>query len=153
MTAKRAVRRPPPARQAALGMVARRLVSESEVRQRLERKGYVDDDVEDAVELVKSYGYLDDVNLARAIRQEAERTGRGPLWVSRTLSRRGIVEDVRRATEEAAGAAAIDRARAVVVRRFGEPTDLVEGDRRRAFRLLLGRGFSPETATEVLDTI
>jgi regulatory protein len=139
-----------PARQAALTMIARRMLSEAELRARLVRKGYPDADVDDAVELVRSYGYIDDANLAETVTREAERAGRGPAWVRQTLLRRGVGEDLRERAAEQLGDVQASLARRVLEHRFGAPHELENGDRRRAFRWLLSRGFSSECVQDVL---
>jgi regulatory protein len=139
-----------PARQAALSMLARRMLSESELRQRLQRKGYPEDEVEDALELVRSYGYVNDAAVADSVTREAERAARGPAWVRQTLLRRGVAEDLReRAADELAGCQGT-LARRALAHRFGSAESLDDGDRRRAFRWLLSRGFSSECVADVL---
>jgi regulatory protein len=140
----------PSAREAALKLIASRQLSELEVRARLERKGYDDAACADAVGMLKEYRYLDDAAAAATILQEATRVGRGPEWIRQTLARRGLDAALPARETRALEATAPARARELVRERFGEPAALPVGERRRAFRFLLGRGFSAECASDLL---
>lgn len=131
-------------------MIARRMLSESELRDKLARKSYDPADVEDAVELVRSYGYIDDAAVAESVTREAERIGKGPAWVRQTLMRRGVEEELRERAAEQLDPLQPTLARRVLCHRFGDPESLDDGERRRAFRWLLGRGFSSECVADVL---
>jgi len=131
-------------------MIARRMLSESELRERLTRKAYPSADIEDAVELVRSYGYIDDSAVAESVTREAERIGKGPAWVRQTLMRRGVGEELRERAAEQLDSLQSTLARRVLSHRFGAPESLENGDKRRAFRWLLSRGFSSECVQDVL---
>jgi regulatory protein len=142
-------RRRASARESALAVVARRMVSEAELKTGLTRRGYSADEVADAAQLVRSYKYVDDENFAAAAVREAGRTGRGPFWVRQTLLKRGIPENLARSAATAAEKTARDDARNAVARRFGAAQALAPADHRRARRFLLTRGFSAELAAEL----
>lgn len=146
---RHATKQLPPAREAALQMVAKRMLSLAELHNRLERRGYLGDDIHDAVELVRSYGYAGDEELAGAVVREAARTARGPRWVRSTLARRGVPDQVAEEAERLAHEGATDRLRDVVARRFGILHDDI--GRQKAYRYLLNRGFSAKVVSEVLD--
>ena len=146
----RSTRERQPARQAALALVARRMLSAAELQTRLARKGYAVSEVDDAVQLLRSYGYIDDAGLAEAVRREADRTGHGPQWIRATLARRGLDEALTEKVCAQAQPGAEALARHLVAVRFGRLEALTAADRRRAFRLLLSRGFSPECAADIL---
>jgi regulatory protein len=138
------------ARDAALTWIAQRQHSEHEIRARLERRGYPEAECEDAVRMLREYRYLDDQAVAAAVVREAERAGRGPEWIRHTLSRRGLPEELETPSTEEGAAVAPVQARTLVQQRFGDPRALPLRDRRRAFRFLVGRGFSAECALDVL---
>jgi SOS response regulatory protein OraA/RecX len=146
---RRKAKRPPPVREVALEIVARRMLSLAELRKRLERRGYGTDEIDEATELAHAYGYVDDAKLAGAVVREAVRTARGPRWVRSTLLRRGVPDELARGAETLALEGATDRIRDVVARRFGDALD--DSGRQKAYRYLLNRGFSPEAVMEVLD--
>ena len=116
---RRKAKTPPPAREAALKLVAKRMLSLAELRERLERRGYSREEVDDAAELARSYGYVDDEKLAGAVVREAARTARGPRWVRSTLIRRGVADALAREAENEASEGATER-----IREKPEHTDL-----------------------------
>lgn len=171
----RASRRPsarprPDARTAALGLLARRDLSEAEVRERLGQREYAEPEVEEAVGRLRDRGYLDDGALAKAL-AASRAAGRlhGPNRVADYLRRRRLPPDlIRSAVEEAfPGGAETElakqaaerltpsRARAPAIP--GEPGEPGEEDgyrrrqeerkqRERLLRRLVGRGFTWEAA-------
>jgi len=87
---------------AALVMLGRRELSESQVRQRLARKGYGEDDIEAAITRLKAERALDDVRVAEAIaRTETGLKKRGKLRVRRQIEAAGISPALTRQTVEA----------------------------------------------------
>lgn len=142
----------PTARELALRLLARRSLSERELRARLEKKGYAPSEIDDALQLMISYHYIDDIALADAACREAERTEHGPLWVTQTLARRGLSEAACDRALANASAGATTRARELCERRFGAPTRLDAATRHKALRFLLGRGFTPECALDVVGS-
>jgi len=140
-----------PARQAALTLLVPRLLSSAELQERLARRGYDQEDVADAMALVQSYGYLDDAALARAVRLEAERTCRGPLWVRRTLERRKVNETLCNAAQDEAENTARVCAQRFLTTKFGNAGDLQGKQRAKAQQQLLSRGFSLECVLDILD--
>ena len=75
---------------------------------------------------------------------------RGPAWVRQTLARRGVEGELCERAAEQLDALQTALALRVLTHRFGAPDGLDAGDRRRAFRWLLGRGFSNECVLDVL---
>ncbi|MEM6731407.1 MAG: regulatory protein RecX [Myxococcota bacterium] len=127
--------------------MAKRALSRSELQQRLARRGYPEDEVRDAIELVDEYRYIDDEGLAAAVQREAERTGRGARWVQQTLMRRQIAAKPPDSGEDEA----MERARALLERRYGAPRSLDTKDRGRAYAFLARRGFTPDAIRTLLD--
>ena len=143
-------RRRASARESALGVVSRRMVSEAELKRGLARRGYEPDEVADAAALVSSYKYVDDEALAAAVVREAARTGRGPFWVRETLYKRQVSEALVASAVAAAEKTARDDARNALSRRFDSAQALTPADRRKAMRFLMNRGFSADTAAQIL---
>jgi regulatory protein len=72
-------------------MLARRELSEAQVRQRLARRGYEDDEVDSAVARLLEERALDDRRVANAIAHTETRVrGRGRLRVKRQIEAAGI---------------------------------------------------------------
>lgn len=140
----------PTARHKALALLGKRALTRAELRERLTRAGYPDDEVSDAVELVSTYGYLNDAEIAANVRNKAEAEGRGPLWLQKTLRRRGIDETATASDVRALDVQAERIARELLERKFGAPADLCAAEARRAFQFLVRRGFEPAHAQQAL---
>ena len=81
----------------ALRLLARRAHSRAEMRQKLARRGYEEDEVGSAMARLTEIGYLDDAAFARGLVRHRSAT-RGSLAVSAELAAKGID---RRGTAEA----------------------------------------------------
>ena len=130
----------------ALTMLSRRELSEAQVRERLARKEFPDDEVDAAVERLRQDGTLNDRRVAlAAARLESAVRHRGRSRVIQKLRTLGIDGDVAEAAvnevfEEVDESALLDRA---FERRLRgqEPKDLDERGRARIVRGLAAQGF------------
>jgi regulatory protein len=130
-----------------LRMLARRELSEAQVRQRLTRKQFEPEEIDAAVERLRNDRALDDRRTALACaRTEAHVKRRGRLRVLRQVESLGIDRDLARTAvaevfadvdEDAAIANAIDRR----LRGGSEGTRPTSADLRRVQQYLLRRGF------------
>ena len=133
---------------AALRLLARRELSEAQVRQRLARRQHAPDAIDEAIARLKTSRSLDDERTAAAIAQtELTVRGRGRHRVRRQIEAAGIAAAVAlRAVDEAfAGvdddallAAAVDR------RLRGRTTIADDREMQRLYRYLLGQGFDSD---------
>src|SRR5215216_725550 len=81
-----------------LKMLGRRELSEKQVRQRLARKQYEQDEIDEAVARLREERALDDRRVAEAIaRTETGIRKRGKLRVRMELERAGIAKDIAKA--------------------------------------------------------
>lgn len=139
----------------ALRMLARRELSEAQIRQRLARRNHDADAIDAAVGRLKDERALDDRRVADAIaRLETGVRRHGRLRVRRAIEQAGIDRvTARRAVDDAfAGLdsdALLDEA---IARRLRGRTH-VEDDREaaRLYRYLVGQGFEPDRALRALD--
>lgn len=170
MSLPAASRRPPTAWGAAIGLLARRDLSEGEIRAKLLAREYPGSDTEEAIVRLHERGYLDDRALALAVaRKRGEQRLHGPIKVRAYLRERGIPEAL---ADEALGAVfpeGVETERAAralerIARRSrgtdfrrnrdesappspGRPDRRSAGrDRDRLLRRLLARGYSSEAA-------
>ena len=137
-------------------MLARRDLSEGEIRSRLLARGYPEPEVAGVIARLRERRYLDDRALAlAAARSRAERRHEGPLKVVAHLRKRQIPDElVREAIREAfpegseieRAALALARLRRTSRRRENNGQDDRRNDRQKLLRRLLARGYSWEAA-------
>ncbi|HTK28355.1 MAG TPA: RecX family transcriptional regulator [Vicinamibacterales bacterium] len=129
----------------ALKMLARRELSERQVRQRLARKGHDDASIEDAVARLKAERALDDTRVAAAIaRTQSELRRRGRARVAREVESAGIAGAVaRRAVDEAFASIDPDAQLDACLSRRLRGGRAIADDREfaRLYRYLIGQGF------------
>ena len=135
-------------------MLARRELSEAQVRQRLARRGYDGDAVDEAIARLKADRSIDDARVAGAIaRTETSIRRRGRLRVKRQIEAAGIAPAIaQRAVdevfEEVDGQALLE---AALARRL-RGGDTIEDDRHfsRLYRFLLTQGFESDRVLALL---
>jgi regulatory protein len=136
-----------------LRMLARRELSEAQLRQRLQRKACEPDDIDAAIDRLKAERSLDDERVAGAIaRTEANVRKRGRLRVRRQIEAAGISPAIaaRAADEVFAGidpeallAAALEKR--LRGRSLDDPRE-----RQRLYRYLIGQGFDHDRVLAAL---
>ncbi len=126
----------------------------AEMRTHLQRKGIDPRDVERSIHALVDQGHLDDHRFARLLVQDKRELDEwGADRIRRTLLGRGVDRDVVEAAlaeHEPDEDGEIDRARAVLRRRFPSPA----GDRRereRALGVLLRKGYETDLALEAIS--
>jgi regulatory protein len=139
---------------AGLTMLARRELSEVQVRQRLLRRGHLPEDIESAVARLKSERAIDDVRVAEAIaRTEVTLHRHGRLRVDRRLQSAGVAPaTARRAVDqiydeldpESLLGAALDK------RLRGRDGISDQKEFQRLYRYLLGQGFESDKVLALL---
>ena len=139
----------------ALKMLARRELSEAQVRQRLARRKYAGDDIDAAVARLRAERAIDDTRVAEAIaRTETGLRRRGKRRVELQLQRSGIDKAIaRRAVDDVFGAIDED---ALIEASLGKrlrtrETIADDRERQRLYRYLLGQGFEPDRILKALD--
>ena len=135
-------------------MLARRELSEAQVRQRLARRGHAGDAIDAAVAKLREERALDDARVAEAIaRTQTAVRGRGKLRVKRQIESAGISGAVaRRAVDEVFSAidadALLDAALAKRLR--GRSTIADDREFQRLYRYLVGQGFEADRVLQLL---
>jgi regulatory protein len=138
---------------AALRILARREISEQDLRRRLRRQQFPAADIDTAVSRLLASGALDDRRVAFAFartRLTVKRHGRArvereleAMGVARDLAREAVAVTFADTDEREAIAKAIQRRR-----RAGRPVDAAE--RRRLQAYLIRQGFSPDAVIQAL---
>jgi regulatory protein len=136
-------------------MLARRELSELQVRQRLARKGHESGAIDDAVARLLEERAIDDARVAEAIaRKETAARTRGKVRVRMQIERAGIAQaTAKRAADEAFDGvddeALLDGALAKRLR--GRDTVADDREFQRLYRYLVGQGFDSDRALKALN--
>ena len=147
---------------AAIRLLARRDLSEGEVRAKLLAREFGESEVEETISRLRERRYLDDGALAQAVvRTQARTKQQGPLKIRAHLRRRQIPEDLALEAIQAEFPEGAEAERALVLLRRLEPSHAARsapGEDREAsgagrrqvagrqFRRLVSRGYSWEAA-------
>jgi len=138
----------------ALKMLARRELSEMQVRQRLTRRGHEDGAIEEAIERLRTERAIDDGRVAEAIaRTQVSVRGRGKLRVLRQIEAAGIARTTAKsAVDEVYGSvdanALLDAALAKRLR--GRAVIEDDRERQKLYRHLVSQGFEPDAVLSAL---
>jgi regulatory protein len=131
-----------------LKMLARRELSELQLRQRLARKGHTPGAIDEAIARLRAERAIDDARVAEAIaRTETSVRRRGKLRVRMQIERAGIATAIaKRAVDEVFDG--IDDAALLEssLRKRLRGREAISDDRefQRLYRYLVGQGFDPE---------
>ena len=135
-------------------MLARRELSEAQVRQRLTRQGHDEDTIDAVVDRLKAERAVDDARTAAAIaRTELSVKRRGKLRVKRQIESAGIASSIAKRAADEAFAEVDDLAllEAALARRLrGREQFADDREFQRAYRYLVTQGFEPDRVLNAL---
>jgi regulatory protein len=138
-----------------LKLLARRELSEQQVRQRLARRGHDEDAIDDAVTRLRAERAIDDARTAEAIaRTETTLHRRGKRRVRMQIERAGIASSVaKRAVDETFQSIDVDALldASLAKRLHGRDTIADERELQRLYRYLVGQGFDPDRVLARLE--
>jgi regulatory protein len=130
----------------------------AELRLHLERKGLAPEAIDACVDTLLEDGYLDDGRCALMfVHDRRELDGWGSERIRRELAAKGIDRDLvesalaQHEAEWGAGESELDRALALLQRRFPSPPS-ERRERDKALGILIRKGFDPELALDALAT-
>jgi len=137
-----------------LKLLARRELSESQVRQRLARKGHGEDAIDQAVTRLRAEHAIDDARVAAAIaRTETSTKRRGKLRVRMQIERAGIARETANvAVDEVFDAIDDDQLieASLAKRLLGRETIADDREFERLYRYLAAQGFEGDHIMKVL---
>jgi regulatory protein len=136
-------------------MLARRELSEKQVRQRLARKEHDPDDIEAAIARLREERALDDARVAEAIaRMETSIRKRGKVRVRMQIERAGIAKSTAKHAIDEVFATVDDGAllQASLEKRLrGRETIADDREFQRLYRYLVGQGFESDRVLNALN--
>jgi regulatory protein len=137
-----------------LKMLGRRELSEKQVRQRLARKEYPQDEIDDAVARLREERAINDQRVAEAIaRTETGIRKRGKVRVRMQLERAGIAKDTAKQAIDDVFEGIDDEAlieSSLRKRLRGRATIADDREFARLFRYLIGQGFESDRVMKAL---
>ena len=138
-------------RRRALHLLEQQDRTENNLREKLAKSDYPQELVEDAVEYVKSYGYIDDWRYAsRYVRYHGIDKSR--RYVYQELLKRGVDRDTaRRAIEECYEGDEGEQIAALLRKREYDPETADEKERQRTYAFLMRRGFESSDVLSALE--
>jgi regulatory protein len=140
----------------ALGWLARRELTEKQIRQRLARRAIEADAIDEAVARLKAERAIDDARVAGAFARTAVRLkGRGPMRLERDLQGLGIERGAAKAAVREILADTDEKtlARQALARRWRRADRPEPADAARLYRALLRQGFGPSAARAALTAL
>ena len=137
-------------------MLARRELSEKQVRERLARKGHEEDAIDVAVARLRQERAVDDARVAEAIaRTETTIRRRGKLRVRMQIERAGIDKSIaKRAVDDVFGAIDDDALIEASLSKRLRGRETIADDRefQRLYRYLAGQGFESDRIMKLLSS-
>jgi regulatory protein len=137
-----------------LKMLGRRELSEKQVRQRLARKEYEPDAIDEAVARLREERAINDQRVAEAIaRMETGIRKRGKVRVRMQIERAGIAKDTAKAAIDEVFGSIDDAAlleSSLNKRLRGRETIADDREFQRLFRYLIGQGFESDRVMQAL---
>jgi regulatory protein len=137
-------------------LLARRELSELQVRDRLARRGHDEAAIEAAIARLRAERAIDDGRVAETIaRTETERRGRGKLRVRMHVERAGIAASTAtRAVDDAFSAVDEDALIEAALSKRLRPGEPIEDDRQfqKLYRYLTSQGFEPDRVMQLLES-
>ncbi len=138
-----------------LKLLARRELSEHQIRQRLTRKGHEADAIDEAIARLREERAIDDARVAEAIaRTETSIKRRGKLRVRIQIERAGIAKPVaKRAVDEVFEGLDDDALLEASLAKRQRGRERIGDDRefQRLYRYLIGQGFDHERVMRALE--
>ncbi len=137
-----------------LKMLGRRELSEKQIRQRLARKEYSQEDIDEAVARLREERAINDQRVAEAIaRMETGIRKRGKVRVRMQIERAGIAKETAKAAIDEIFGTIDDEAlleSSLRKRLRGRETIADDREYARLFRYLLGQGFESDRVSKAL---
>ncbi len=134
----------------ALGLLARREQSRRELRQRLEQRGYVQDDIDHALDRLVAGNYQSDLRFSDMLARTRIAQGYGPARLRAELGSHAIADEVVRAAIESQEVDWTERARVQLERRYHDVPASDPAEHARRSQHLQRRGFDASTIRSAL---
>ena len=140
-------------REQALKLISFKDRTEKELRRRLEEKEYNEGEIEETIEFLKNYGYVDDARYARRFAADSVKLkSHGPGRIKTELLRKGIDRDTIEIVLEEMETDPREELEAAMERRFSSADLGNPKERSRVFGYFARRGYSPHDIWGVINS-
>ena len=140
-------------REQALKLLSFKDRTEKELRDRLRDKGYSEGEIEETIEFLKEYKYIDDALYARRFAADSVKLkGHGPGRIRTELLRRGIDRDTIEIVLEEMETDPREQIETTMERRFSSADLGNPKERNRIFGYFARRGYSPRDIWGVINS-
>ena len=140
-------------REQALKLISFKDRTEKELRDRLEEKECTEDEIEETIEFLKNYGYIDDARYARRFAADSIKLrNHGPGRIRTELLRKGIDRDTIEIVLEEMETDPREQLEAAMERRFSSADLGNPKERNRIFGYFARRGYSPRDIWGVINS-
>lgn len=126
--------------------------TEEQLRQKLKQKLYSDDVIEQTIEYVKSFGYIDDEKYAkRFVENRKNRKSKQEIWVQ--LSQKGVKREFIADALDACYTSddAVEAIRHLAEKKHYSPENSDDKEKKRIYDYLLRKGFYHEDIRQVIQ--
>ena len=133
------------AKEAALRYLSYRMRTRGETEKYLIQKGYPDDIIQETIETLSEYRYIDDLKFAEAYIESCLKTNRwGMKKIKYTLTLKGVSPEIIEEASENAEYRSDGVITELIIKKTGGfgPAGLDAKEKRKLFSYLSGRGFS-----------
>lgn len=124
----------------ALNYVSKMIKSEFQVRQHLKKHGFIDEAIDESIEKLKHYGYINDKQVANFVMQSLEKR-KGKNYIKKDLMQKGIKkEQIEEVLENLSGQeeTCLEMAKKWLKTKT---IPLNQNDKAKLYRFLAGKGF------------
>lgn len=139
------------AKEVAVGYLSRRDHAEEELRQKLKKRGYSEQDIIEAIAYCQDYHWLDDARYAATMIQNGVAKGWGALRIKQEMKMKGVHDTIVSQVAEESDIDWYEHARDVAQRKFGDSEIDSPKEKARRFRFMQYRGFDFEQIKYALE--
>lgn len=126
--------------------------TEEQLRTKLKQKSYTDEVIDQAIQYVKSFGYIDDANYAmRFVENRKDSKSRQEIYAA--LSQRGVARDlIEQAMEECyTRDDEIQAIQALLEKKHFSPEYSTDAEKKKIYSYLLRKGFHYDDVRKVMQ--
>ncbi|TLU64914.1 regulatory protein RecX [Thalassotalea litorea] len=139
-------------KKAAYNFLARREHSQQELKQKLKRKEFDDDDIDLVLEKLAEQDIQSDLRYGEALFRQRVQKGYGWQYIRAELKQKGLAAGIIQTVYQSQKQDWFANAAGVYEKRFGEQPAIDDKERAKRTRFMLYRGFEQSHIIELIST-